>query len=307
MDRNIWIIAADDVSAGSITGIAKKLGGHLTAVVAGPKERAEAAAAFGPDSLIWYPTDEKTPAEAWSQAVAEAAFQAAPQVVLCANAPSARVMLGAIAAKLQMAVSTCVTDIGIDGDKLIIKRMLADDKAVETIETQKPFAGIAAEGLEEAQTADKADIVQTDQTPSDRLTTLDIMLETGGADLANADRVVSAGAGIGSKDNVALIEKLAQAFHAEVACSLPACDNYRWFDHTHVVGSSTQKISPQIYLMVGISGQPQHMTGVRGAKNIIAINNDPEAPIFSKCDYGIVGDLNKIVPVLTEAFLQLSN
>lgn len=301
MDRNIWLIVADDVSAGSIARMAGKLEGHVTAVAAGSEERARAAASFGPDSLIWYPADEKVPEEAWTKAVVEAAVQASPQVILCANAPCARVLLGAVAARLGMAVSSNVTDISENGEKLAVKRMLADDKAVETIVTDRAFAGIAAEGLEEADADVAAEIVQTQDLPSDALATMDIMMETGGADLANADRVVSAGAGIGSKDNVALIEKLAQAFHAEVACSLPACDNYRWFDHTHVVGSSTQKISPQIYLMVGISGQPQHMTGVRGAKNIIAINNDPEAPIFSKCDYGIVGDLNKVVPVLTQA------
>ena len=76
----------------------------------------------------------------------------------------------------------------------------------------------------------------------------------------------------------------------ELACTKPLCDNYRWLKKSHLVGSSAHRISPRFYLAVGISGQPQHMMGVRGAKTIIAINSDPEAPIFGKCTYGIVGD-----------------
>ena len=94
---------------------------------------------------------------------------------------------------------------------------------------------------------------------------------------------------------------MAEALGAEIACSLSLCDDYRWFEHGRVVGTSTQRIAPRLYVSVGISGQPQHMTGVRGAKTIVAINNDPEAPIFRACAYGIVGDLNKVVPALTEA------
>ena len=88
---------------------------------------------------------------------------------------------------------------------------------------------------------------------------------------------------------------------SEVACTLPLCDNYHWFEHDRVVGTSTQKISPRLYLTLGSSGAPQHMTGVRGAKIIVAVNNDSEASIFRECAYGIVGDVKEIVPVLTAA------
>ena len=125
--------------------------------------------------------------------------------------------------------------------------------------------------------------------------------EEGGASLASANRVVGVGRGLTGKDQLALAEALAEALGAEIACSLSLCDDYRWFEHGRVVGTSTQRIAPRLYVSVGISGQPQHMTGVRGAKTIVAINNDPEAPIFRACAYGIVGDLNKVVPALTEA------
>ncbi|MEO7030231.1 MAG: electron transfer flavoprotein subunit alpha/FixB family protein [Acidobacteriaceae bacterium] len=122
-------------------------------------------------------------------------------------------------------------------------------------------------------------------------------------DLTAAPVIVSVGRGIGEQDNLAIVEELAQALGAELAASRPICDN-GWLPMERQVGSSGQTVAPKLYLAVGISGAIQHLVGMKGAKTIIAINKDPDAPIFEIADIGVVGDLFEIVPALTKAIKQ---
>ncbi|HMD48158.1 MAG TPA: electron transfer flavoprotein subunit alpha/FixB family protein [Bryobacteraceae bacterium] len=116
-------------------------------------------------------------------------------------------------------------------------------------------------------------------------------------DLTSAEIIVSVGRGIKEKDNIPIVEELAQALGAELAASRPICDN-GWLPMERQVGSSGQTVSPKMYLAVGISGAIQHLVGMKGAKTIVAINKDANAPIFEVADYGIVGDLFEVVPAL---------
>jgi electron transfer flavoprotein alpha subunit len=119
-------------------------------------------------------------------------------------------------------------------------------------------------------------------------------------DLSSAQRIVSVGRGIKDVANIPLIETLAAALGAELAASRPICDN-GWMPMERQVGSSGQTVAPKLYLAVGISGAIQHLVGMKGSQCIVAINKDPDAPIFEVADYGIVGDLFDVVPALTEA------
>ena len=118
-------------------------------------------------------------------------------------------------------------------------------------------------------------------------------------DLTTADIIVSVGRGIKEKENIGLVEDLAKALGGELAASRPICDS-GWLPMERQVGSSGQTVSPKVYLAVGISGAIQHLVGMKGAKTIVAINKDTNAPIFEVADYGIVGDLFEVVPALIE-------
>jgi electron transfer flavoprotein alpha subunit len=123
-------------------------------------------------------------------------------------------------------------------------------------------------------------------------------------DLSKAETIVAIGRGIKSQENIALAEKLAEALGADIAASRPICDA-GWLPIDRQIGSSGQTVAPRLYIALGISGAIQHLVGMKNAGTIVAVNKDPEAPIFDVADYGIVGDLFEVVPVLTEEIKKL--
>jgi electron transfer flavoprotein alpha subunit len=116
-------------------------------------------------------------------------------------------------------------------------------------------------------------------------------------DLSQAERIVAVGRGIKSQENIAVAEQLAKAFGAEIAASRPICDN-GWLPMERQIGSSGQTVAPKLYVALGISGAIQHLVGMKGARTIVAINKDAEAPIFEVADYGIQGDLFELAPAI---------
>jgi electron transfer flavoprotein alpha subunit len=123
--------------------------------------------------------------------------------------------------------------------------------------------------------------------------------ERSGPKLDEAEVVVSGGRGLGDKENYALIEQLSKLLHGASGASRAIVDA-GWVPYSHQVGQTGKTVKPTVYLACGISGATQHMVGMKGAKNIIAVNKDQDAPIFSVCDLGIVGDVHKVLPALIE-------
>lgn len=126
-----------------------------------------------------------------------------------------------------------------------------------------------------------------------------------GKKIEEAEIIVSFGRGISKKEDIRIVEELAQTIDAYVGCSRPIATDLKWLPEDQYVGLSGRKVSPRLYIACGISGQVQHLVGMRTAKRIVAINKDASAPIFKFCDYGIVGNLYEVLPALTRAFSKI--
>ncbi|TKI04103.1 electron transfer flavoprotein subunit alpha/FixB family protein [Martelella alba] len=303
MNTDSWIIVTDDRRISGMASAARGLGGHVTAAVIGARALADIAAAAGFDTVRWYAVADATPIEAYAAQVAADIAAAAPRVVLASDAAPGRVVLGAAAARLDAAIIAAIRGLSFAGDDLQVRRSAAEGRIIETFAVNGPLAGIYdGEDAEPAATRPAA-LQPIDTTaPLAALRVVGtVQNETDGNGLSAAARVIGVGLGVRARDDLAAIEQLAAAAHAEIACSLPVCDDMRWFDASRVVGSTHNQIAPDLYIALGISGQPQHLAGVRDAKVVVAVNNDPDARIFKNCDIGIVGDLYPIVPALTAA------
>ena len=299
MTTNSWIVVAGDPAIGNLIETARALGGQVTAVVVGPRDVADTIAAGGVDQVVWLGDPGHAPVEAYASAVADA-VGAADGAMLGAGRPGDRVLLGAVAARLQAAVLTDASSVSADGDGLVVTHTIYGGIAEETVVLAGPVALVLDGGPVPAATG-AAPVAEVAATP------LGItVVETNPSafeqvDLGAAARVVGIGRGLKAQGDLAMIEALAGASKAEVGCSRPVAEGLNWLGKDRYIGVSGQHIAPELYIAIGISGQLQHMVGVRGAKTIVAINSDPNALVFKDADFCLVGDLYQIVPALTEA------
>ena len=299
MTANTWIVVAGDPAIGNLIETARALGGQVTAAVVGPRAVADTIAAGGVDQVVWLGDPGQAPVEAYASAVADA-VGAAEGAVLGASRPGDRVLLGAVAARLQAAVLTDSSSVSADGDGLVVTHTIYGGIAEETVRVAGqvalvldggpvPAASGAAPVTEVAAVPLGITVVETNASAFEQV------------DLGAAARVVGIGRGLRTQGDLAMIEALAGASKAEVGCSRPVAEGLNWLGKDRYIGVSGQHIAPELYFAIGISGQLQHMVGVRGAKTIVAINSDPSALVFKDADFGLVGDLYQIVPALTEA------
>jgi electron transfer flavoprotein alpha subunit len=301
MSVTAWIIVGDQPTVGNLITIARSLGGPVGAVVAGPRPVAEAVAASGVDRVVWCSAPGDVPAEACAAAVAEAVAADPPRVVLGGRNPGDRVLLGAAAARLGAAVLTGAQSVSIGGGDVIVVNAVFGDIAEETVAVSGPVALLIDGGPVPPASGASVPIEEVPATPLPLKVIETRMHDFDQVDLSSASRVIGVGRGLAAREDLAMIEELAHALEAEIACSRPVAEGLNWMGKDRYIGSSGAHIAPAIYLAVGISGQLQHMVGVTGAETIVAINSDPNAAVFTQADYGLVGDLYQIVPAITGA------
>jgi electron transfer flavoprotein alpha subunit len=239
--------------------------------------------------------------------------QLSPSHVLLPHTYQTRDFAPKLAARLDRALVTDVTAIKTAGSDTAFVRPMFQGKLTADIVPQGPgphfitfqigayrvdqvAKGSAAAPVRALDVAvDRAAIRQKPEAPFQQARQA--------VDLSQAERIVSVGRGIKEQTNIALAQQLAEALGAEIAASRPICDA-GWLPMERQVGSSGQTVAPKLYLALGISGAIQHLVGMKGANTVVAINKDPDAPIFEIADYGIVGDLFEIVPAMISALKQ---
>lgn len=289
------IVITDEAPFSGMVNIAKSLG-DIHAIVIGSQKLAQAVASSGVNSVLFAETSLP---EAHASIVAKIVREIAPRVVLTSTAPGARAIAGAIAIAIDAVIVSGVTEVSTQNDTIIVEQIALDGRVLDTLASQNPIVGFfAGEDVE----LNENTAVEIKPIGGNGYA-MEIQVSNTGlgtSGLADASRVVSFGRGVKAKEDIALIKSLASAIGAEIGCSMPIADDLSWLPKECYIGRSGQTTSPRVYFAVGISGAPQHLEGVRRAKIIVAINNDPEARIFRSADYGIVGDLYEILPALTK-------
>jgi len=246
--------------------------------------------------------------DAYSAAVSQVVGQIRPTLVLFPHTYQVRDYLPKLATAAGRVAVSDVVGHRVDGSSLVLVRQLFQGKVNADVRfaSQAPnFASLQAGAYRADQLASGSAKVETFQPQLSaaqvRTKPLDLFRESQRAvDLSAAELIVSVGRGIKEAENIPLVQKLADALGAELAASRPICDA-GWLPMERQVGSSGQTVAPKMYMAVGISGAIQHQVGMKGARTVVAINKDPNAPIFEIADYGIVGDLFQILPELIDA------
>jgi electron transfer flavoprotein alpha subunit len=297
--------------------LAKLSGAPLAVLVPGAHAAAVGAelavAQVGEILTVEHAALEPYTPDGFTAALQAAIGQLSPAQVLLPHTYQTRDFAPKLAARLDRALVTDVTAIKTVGSETAFVRPMFQGKLTADIVPQGPgphfitfqigayrvdqvAKGSAAAPVRALEVAvDAAAIRQKPEAPFQQARQA--------VDLSQAERIVSVGRGIKEQTNIALAQQLAEALGAEIAASRPICDA-GWLPMERQVGSSGQTVAPKLYLALGISGAIQHLVGMKGANTVVAINKDPDAPIFEIADYGIVGDLFEIVPAMISALKQ---
>lgn len=290
--------------------LADEVTGEVTVAVAGSHVESivsEFAAIAGVDRVAV--TDHASLASflpgPWTGAVAAMVQQLEPFAVLIPSSITGRDYSARVAARLDLAFVPDALALTVDEGRLVAHRAVLGGRvqtAVRFVASGPALVTVAPGAFPKAASGDDTAPIETLNVTIEnrdlRATLVEKTGHTAGArGLTAAERIVSGGRGLGKPENFALVEELAGVLDAAVGAS-GATVGAGWRPHSDQVGSTGHTVSPKLYLAVGISGAPQHLVGMSGSDRIVAINRDPEAPIFKVASFGIVGDLFEVVPAL---------
>ena len=286
--------------------LAEKAGGDLVAFAAGGEAKSVAAEAgkFGAKKLHAAGVLDTYLPETWATVLKQVIDQVKPSVVLFAGTSNGRDLAPRIAARLNAGVASDVDRLEWLDGKLRARRPVYSGKAFATVDvTSSPALATCRPNAFPAEEAGGgvAEVVDVNaQAGQSKAKLLDTKIpEAGEMSIAEADIIVSGGRGLKEAANFSHVRDLAHAIGGAVGASRATVDA-GWIDHQHQVGQTGRVVSPNLYIAAGVSGAIQHLAGMSSSKHIVAINKDPEAPIFRVADLGVVGDLFQILPALTE-------
>ena len=326
MPGAIWCIVEDDRQGnpkkvmaeviGEASRLAGQTGAQAEAVWLTDKATAEGLKLLGELGakrivLMENPAFAAYGGEVWTPVIAELAAKESPQAILAPVTARQREMMARLAARLGVGLSADSTALALEDGKLVATRPVYAGKLLSRVTWSKgpwlatlrpnvfrpaePQAGVSAQ-VERPTVSIPGAVMKLVERREEA--------STGLPELAEAEIVVSGGRGFKGPENFVILEELAKVIGAAVGASRAAVDA-GWRPHRFQIGQTGRTISPKLYMGFGISGAIQHLAGMRTSKVICAVNKDPEAPIFKIADYGIVGDLFEVAPLLTAEFKKL--
>ena len=291
--------------------LADAIGCDLTAVAigSGVESIAGELANYGADKILVaddpgfgdYLTD------VYTDALAKVIEQEKPRAVILGATMQGKDLASRLAARIEAPLAMDCIGVRSEGDNLIATRPMYGGKIIADVALNgsPQMVAVRPNAMSIVTNSKDVSVEKLAITPSaSQLKLVDKTLETGKVELTEADIIVSGGRGMGGPDYT-VVEELAAALGGAVGASRSAVDE-GWRPHSDQVGQTGKVVSPNLYIACGISGAIQHLAGMSSSKVVVAINKDAEAPIFSKADYGIAGDLFEVVPAITEEVKKLS-
>ncbi|MCL1846996.1 MAG: electron transfer flavoprotein subunit alpha/FixB family protein [Coriobacteriia bacterium] len=295
----IYVYSDEANLAGELLGFAAGMGRQATAVVFS-QEEAEAVKGFGAEKVLIFSGDSPL-AEQYAKALATYLDAEQAELFLVGMTPRGRELAARVAGYLGCGMASDALSLTPVEGGFKAEKMLYGGVAILAETLESPCVVTLSSGKAEVKSA-----------PDSPIETLDVQADTRvrlvateplvkqGVDLNAAEKVVGVGLGLSKQEDMRIAEELAETLGAELACTRSVAEERNWLPVEQYLGISGAIIKPQLYLSMGISGQIQHIIGVRDAKIIVGIDTNENAPIFKAADYGIVGDLYEIVPLLTE-------
>ena len=296
--------------------LADELGGSVVAAIFGGETQAPAdhVAELGADRILTAndPALAEITVDGYSRALDVAVDAADPAIVLLSGTTAGRDLAAYAAAKRGAAHLVDAVHVSLEGDDVVVRRPVFQGKLQTEARARRDQivfitvrSGSYSPLERQANRTVDAETLPVEINPDDLRVKVVELLESkaGSANLEAADVVVIGGRGLGEAQNFELAAKLAEAFGGAVGATRAVSD-LGWRPHSDQVGQTGRTIAPKLYIGVGVSGAVQHTVGMRGSELVVAINRDPDAPIFKLADFGIVGDLFEVVPILTERVRQ---
>jgi len=246
-------------------------------------------------------------AQVYARAVEEAVRTTDAKIIVFSHNQTGRAVAPRVAAGLKAGIVTGAVALPYTASGFVVKKSVFSGKAFANVNIKSDIKVISL-NLNSYKVSAKEGNAEINQLSIDakegkvKVTALNIV--KGEVPLTEAEIVVSGGRGLKGPENWGIVENLAHALHAALACSRPVADSH-WRPHHEHVGQTGIQIAPNLYIALGISGAIQHLAGVNRSKTIVVINKDPEAPFFKAADYGVVGDVFEVVPKLTEEIKKL--
>jgi electron transfer flavoprotein alpha subunit len=318
----IWCVVEDDRKGtpkkvmAEVLGEAARLGGPVEAVWLTDKATDDGLTQLGGwgATKVWLLENAGLApyrGETWVPPLAELAAKESPKAILAPVTSRMREFMARLAAKLGVGLSADSVGLKMDGDKLVATRPVYAGKLLSRVTWAKqPWIATLRPNVfkpAEVQAGKTAQVERVSATiPAAHMKLVERREEaaTGLPELTEAEIVISGGRGMKGPENYVILEEMGSVIGAAVGASRAAVDA-GWRPHRFQIGQTGRTISPKLYLGFGVSGAIQHLAGMRTSKVIVAVNKDPEAPIFKIADYGIVGDLFEVVPELTKEFKRL--
>jgi len=282
---------------------ARSVADEVVAVAAYPNQRADLLGRYGASGVVVLKGSVRDP-RALSAAVAKIVKEERADLVLALATKNLREALTRAAQSLGAPLITDCLELKVEGNTVKAGRLVLGGGYVATVEAAlgPVFATLMPGRVTPQESGGQGDVHVREVEVSGPLNgeVKEVKpVERSAVDLTKAEVIVSVGRGFKKKEDLRLAEELAEVLGAEIGCSRPIAGDLKWLPEDRHIGLSGKWVSPKLYLAIGISGQMQHVVGIRRSKVIVAINNDPSAPIHKEADYSVIADLYQFLPVLT--------